>query len=174
MRDRAGKNAPTDAEREQVALLDRTRAVLFERAYTAEDICEGLGVPLTRFSHLRRNLQSYSFGQRQAAEALLRRFFALAMTVLESTPDGGSTAGALTLGKHLRRELARFREPYGSRGVMARNAQEKNTGRAPSAHGRVRWKLRRAHRAPASQAPPSSANESNLTSTGHALATGPE
>src|SRR5438094_6540760 len=111
---RVGPNAPTARELRRIALLDRTRALLFERAFQTEDIAEALGVSAYQISHLRSDLQAYSFGQRQAANALLERFLAWAMKVLEETPDLGSTADALTLGQHLRRELAYLRHVRGS------------------------------------------------------------
>jgi hypothetical protein len=92
---------------ERIDLFDRARALLFERCYQAEDFAEALGVSLSTFSHLRTNLTAHSFSQRQAADALLTRFFVFAYRQLKTTPDQGSTAATArhTLGKHLRAVL---------------------------------------------------------------------
>src|SRR5436309_1605834 len=91
-RPRVGKNAPDDAERARIARYDGVRAVLFQRGFQAEDPAEALGVSVSAISHLRSDLQHYSLGRRQTAQALLGRFFAWAYLVLTTTPDQGSTA----------------------------------------------------------------------------------
>ena len=75
----------TPEEAEQIALLDRVLALLLmQRHITALDIADTLGVSEATISHLRTNLQSYSFGRRQAANQLVRRLFAQAFRVLSA------------------------------------------------------------------------------------------
>jgi len=109
---RVGKNAPTEDETRMIAMYDTVRALLFQRATSAECIAEAVGVPVGRINALRSNLGAYSLGQRQAAQALLMKVFAYAQQVLAG-PDQGSTAGCITVGQHLRTELKRLQRRRG-------------------------------------------------------------
>src|SRR5947208_5283425 len=60
LRPRTGKNAPDEAERERIALLDRVLAVLLKVGITQADVADSLGESESTITHLRTNLTHYS------------------------------------------------------------------------------------------------------------------
>ena len=90
-RARTGRNAPTPEEGQRVALLDQTLVRLLAKGITQADIADQLGVSTSAVSHLRRDLQSYSFGRRQAAERLLGRLVPQAEVVLADVRAGAGS-----------------------------------------------------------------------------------
>jgi len=83
-RRRTGRNAPTRDERERVKQLDWVLKRLRRCGITVDDIADtlGPGASVSSVKNLRRNLQAYSLGQRQAAERLLIRLIEHAEQVL--------------------------------------------------------------------------------------------
>ena len=97
---RTGANAVKPEEQERIQLYGRVLAELRRRGITLADIVERLrpiaedgiadkklkvNVSVATLSALPRNLAAYSYGQRQAAERLLRLFLAQALVVLKGS-----------------------------------------------------------------------------------------